>query len=349
MNLLRILLFFLVLTTLVPAGQAEAIPPPELVRIGSVFAQVLAFFFVFFSSALFLLRRKIGLFWSALRGRTIRVLVVASPFLVIAAAFAATVLYVKGQNKEVLAVSPAPRDAATVTEGVMTVAGMQLDIADPSLRIDPRDAAKLLGDKGHVFIDIREPVEFSTRHVPGFTNLRVGDLLAGEEYRKLDKSKTVVLLCEAGERGSAIAVFLKLRGYNAVYVDKGIRGWQEKKLKFVGNTKMYLPDFRNKYKNVTHEEAKALFEQDRAVLIDVRSTAEFSRGHITGAINIPLVNMPYKDLENVLERIPKDKSVVGIAYDRFGAYYCKILGYLMDKKDVRYRGTLHIQQQNQSL
>jgi rhodanese-related sulfurtransferase len=252
------------------------------------------------------------------------------------------------KNRDLMALAPAG-NTVMVDDGIMTVAGMQIDITDPSLAIQPQEAAKYLSNKQYLFIDIREPIEFSTRYIAGFTNMRVGDLVAGEEYKKLDKKKTIVLICEVGERGSAIAVFLRVRGYQALFIDKGIRGWQEKKLKVVGSDKMNLPDFRNKYKTVTVEEAKILVSEGKAVLVDVRSPGEFSNGHLTGAVNIPLVNMPAGELEKALNDLPRDKKIVGVAYDRFGVYYCMILGYLMNQKSIDYGGTLKYQPKNQTL
>lgn len=42
-----------------------------------------------------------------------------------------------------------------------------------------------------------------------------------------------------------------------------------------------------------------------ATILDVRSTGEFAQGHIKGAINIPLDQLP-----NKLNKLPKDKPVI---------------------------------------
>ncbi|MEO7081434.1 MAG: rhodanese-like domain-containing protein [Flavobacteriales bacterium] len=42
-----------------------------------------------------------------------------------------------------------------------------------------------------------------------------------------------------------------------------------------------------------------------AVILDVRSTAEFASGHVKGAINIPLDR-----LQQQLKKLPKDKVVI---------------------------------------
>lgn len=45
--------------------------------------------------------------------------------------------------------------------------------------------------------------------------------------------------------------------------------------------------------------------KDGAVIIDVRTKAEFQDGHIKGSVNIPL-----QSLENNLSKIKKDKPVI---------------------------------------
>jgi rhodanese-related sulfurtransferase len=330
------------------AGPAAAIPPPELLRIGSVFVQALAVAVVSLSAVLFFLRRQLGRAFAALKsGRKAAIAAVA--LVVVVVAWAASAVYVKQANRRLLAAAPPAAKSATVTDGVMTVAGMQFDIADPSLAIAPREAAKLIGATNHALIDIREPVEFATRHVEGFVNLRAGDLLAGEEYRKIARDKTIVLLCEAGERGSAIAAFLRLRGYQASFIDKGMRGWIDAALPFAGSADMKLPDFPNKYAKLSAAEARVRLNGKRAVLIDVRSPAEFARGHVAGAVNLPLVNLPTADLEAALAKLPQDQEVIGIAYDRFGAYYCLIVGWLIDQRRMTYGGTLMMPPPEQTL
>jgi len=331
------------------SSTAEAIPPPEIVRIGPIIAQVLALLIILFTTAIFFLRTKIRVISDAIRRRRLKLLLLAIPILVAITALLGISAYVRKKNTDLMVLAPVAAKSATVGDGIMTVAGMQIDISDPSLAIQAQEAAKFLGNKQYLFIDIREPIEFSTRHIAGFTNMRVGDLVAGEEYKKLDIKKTIVLICEVGERGSAIAVFLRVRGYQALFIDKGIRGWQEKKLKFVGSDKMYLPDFRNKYKTVTVDEAKKLVTEGKAILVDVRSPGEFINGHLAGAVNIPLVNMPTGELEKALHGLPKDKKIIGVGYDRFGVYYCMILGYMLNQISIDYGGTLKYQPRNQTL
>ena len=56
---------------------------------------------------------------------------------------------------------------------------------------------------------------------------------------------------------------------------------------------------------VSVDEALRLWQAKEAILIDVRTPAEYREGHIPGVANIPL-----DELEKRLGEIPKDKKVV---------------------------------------
>ncbi|MDH5493163.1 MAG: rhodanese-like domain-containing protein [Myxococcales bacterium] len=56
---------------------------------------------------------------------------------------------------------------------------------------------------------------------------------------------------------------------------------------------------------ISGEEARRLVKESGATLIDVRTSGEFSGGHIPAAKNIPLQTLGTK-----LKKIPKDKPVV---------------------------------------
>ncbi|MGW8250135.1 MAG: rhodanese-like domain-containing protein, partial [Anaerolineales bacterium] len=43
---------------------------------------------------------------------------------------------------------------------------------------------------------------------------------------------------------------------------------------------------------VSLQDAKAAYDQDQAVFVDVRSGEEYQQGHIPGAVNIPLLDIP---------------------------------------------------------
>ena len=57
--------------------------------------------------------------------------------------------------------------------------------------------------------------------------------------------------------------------------------------------------------DVSVDEALRLWQNKEAILIDVRTPAEYRDGHIPGVVNIPL-----DELEKRMGEVPKDKKVV---------------------------------------
>lgn len=56
-------------------------------------------------------------------------------------------------------------------------------------------------------------------------------------------------------------------------------------------------------------EAKNLFDKEKGFFIDARSKTEYKKGHIKGAINIP-VGKIFQYLEKNISKLPKDKILV---------------------------------------
>lgn len=57
--------------------------------------------------------------------------------------------------------------------------------------------------------------------------------------------------------------------------------------------------------DVSVDEALRLWQNKEAILIDIRTPAEYRAGHIPGVVNIPL-----DELERRIGEIPRDKKVV---------------------------------------
>lgn len=74
---------------------------------------------------------------------------------------------------------------------------------------------------------------------------------------------------------------------------------------------------------VTGEAAHELVAKQGAFLLDVRTPAEFSEGHIDGATNIPV-----QELEARLASIPAKKDQDVVVYCRSGARSAKAAGML---------------------
>ena len=67
------------------------------------------------------------------------------------------------------------------------------------------------------------------------------------------------------------------------------------------------------YEEISQEEAKKLMDMENCVILDVRSSEEFSEGHIENAINID-----YEEIKENAEGILTDKNALILVYCRSG-------------------------------
>ncbi|GIU24927.1 rhodanese-like domain-containing protein [Shewanella schlegeliana] len=70
---------------------------------------------------------------------------------------------------------------------------------------------------------------------------------------------------------------------------------------FIGVIVITIKTSVSKVKNVDHQEATMMINKQDAKVVDVRGKEEFKKGHIVGAINLPLAdikNNQLKTLEN---------------------------------------------------
>ncbi|MCL1059359.1 rhodanese-like domain-containing protein [Shewanella sp. Choline-02u-19] len=65
---------------------------------------------------------------------------------------------------------------------------------------------------------------------------------------------------------------------------------------FVGLIVMVFKSSVSKVKNVNHQEATLLMNKQEATVVDVRGKEEFKKGHIVGAINVPLAEIKNNQL-----------------------------------------------------
>ena len=78
-------------------------------------------------------------------------------------------------------------------------------------------------DQGAPVIDVCEPAEFREGHVPGATNIPMGQLTA--RLGEIDPNRPVHVVCASGNRSSAMADVLTANGFDAMNVAGGTRAW----------------------------------------------------------------------------------------------------------------------------
>ncbi|MBI5783298.1 MAG: rhodanese-like domain-containing protein [Gammaproteobacteria bacterium] len=90
---------------------------------------------------------------------------------------------------------------------------------------------QLLNRENGVVVDVCEPREFSTGHVPSAINLPLSSLK--DRLRELDKykNKPVIVSCRSGNRSLKGAVLLRKHGFPTVYnLSGGLQAWERDNL-----------------------------------------------------------------------------------------------------------------------
>ena len=81
------------------------------------------------------------------------------------------------------------------------------------------------GRDRYQIVDVREPFEWEAGHIEGALHIPLGDLLAGREADRLDRSLPVVAVCRVGNRSELARVMLEARGVQAENLAGGMEAW----------------------------------------------------------------------------------------------------------------------------
>ena len=76
---------------------------------------------------------------------------------------------------------------------------------------------------GAIVVDVREPSEYATGHVPGARLIPAGEIRA--RLYELPRHSTVYLICANGARSLDLIPFMRAAGYDAFSVAGGMWGW----------------------------------------------------------------------------------------------------------------------------
>ena len=192
------------------------------------------------------------------------------------------------------------------------------------------------------FIDVREPEEQEVGALEGFTRVRYPDVIALRDKLELAEGR-VVLLCESGNRSSELCAKLAAMGIDCRFVVGGVGKWRaEGRTVSRSGTQAAaatrdVADFPNKQTLLDTADVKGLVADGNAVFIDVRYPKDFERGHLPGAINIPLRKLETGDMWAQLGSIP-NRPVVAACYDKRSCFYSLILGLRLHRLGHDFRG-----------
>jgi len=102
--------------------------------------------------------------------------------------------------------------------------------------ISPKEVKEHLNStsNGYLLVDIRDENEYNDWNIKGTINLPINHFIAvgdfssiKNELQKLPKDKLIVAICARGINSQVAASMLREMNYNAVALEKGMKGWNE--------------------------------------------------------------------------------------------------------------------------
>lgn len=88
------------------------------------------------------------------------------------------------------------------------------------------EEAKAMMDGDVVILDVREPDEFASGHVPGAINVPLGEVQPGRILPECpDLDKTVLVYCRSGRRSDMAGRIMAASGYRDVRNFLGVIQW----------------------------------------------------------------------------------------------------------------------------
>jgi rhodanese-related sulfurtransferase len=86
---------------------------------------------------------------------------------------------------------------------------------------------QLASEQPPLLLDVREPWEYSTAHIPNSTLIPMSEIPA-RAFNELDEDQPIVVMCHHGARSLSVANWLRERGFaKAQSVTGGIDLWSQ--------------------------------------------------------------------------------------------------------------------------
>ncbi len=341
--------FILVVGLNAAAQPAYAIPSPELV-IGSVssLAQVGAFFSALLGGGLLATGHRLkgrGAATSPLSRIAVLVLTLSCAFLLSANLYQYFDNRAESQARlQATLTRPAQTQSDTFRDPALSVTSFDNQTRHQNAVTTDEALSLLFGPETTpsdiVLVDIREGAENATGTIPGASHIRFPDFnLSGEEL----EGKQVLLFCHNGNRSSETCERLAKLGVDCRFIAGGLEKWIVEGRPFTDESVRSLadlraiPNFANSQTLLTTASVHALANEENSQFIDVRYPAEFARGHLPGAINIPLRALPTETLLAKIAQL-RDQPIIAPCYDRRGCFMAQVLGYELTKAGFDFRG-----------
>ncbi|MDD2534139.1 MAG: rhodanese-like domain-containing protein [Eubacteriales bacterium] len=200
-------------------------------------------------------------------------------------------------------------------------------ITDPvykNYKISEKDLKTMLDAGQKPFIlSVRKAEDFVKAHIQGAINMPYGKTTLND-LTKLPKNQKIIVYCYTGQTAGQTTAALRLMGYDAVSLNGGMgmtsnkpSGWANQAywtvssdpvLNAVKNYFVNMPS--HIYKIAEKEFVAKVTAGDAMVVLDLRSAADYAKGHVKGAISIPFGTA----ISDNLTKIPQDKDVFIYCY-----------------------------------
>ncbi|MFC1617915.1 rhodanese-like domain-containing protein [Patescibacteria group bacterium] len=158
----------------------------------------------------------------------------------------------------------------------------------------------LNGSDPMILLDVRRQLEYAETHIPGSTNIELGDLEVMKDY--LPNDIEIITTCDGSNcmRGETAAERLIDWGFKNVRNFRGgIKDWQAEAfpttIGIISETKYFeIP-------SVSSQDAFGQINAGTGItIIDVRNSSDFANGHLPGAENISFADIEAKVLSNAI-------------------------------------------------
>ena len=178
------------------------------------------------------------------------------------------------------------------------------------------DVVLALREAGAQILDVRDPAEYARAHLVGSINIGLNGSYATWAGTILDKDKPIVVIAEPAREAEA-AMRLGRIGFDSFvgYLRSGISALEERPELMTGTARI-----------TPAEAAAAMTSSDPPIVVDVRAAKELLKGHIAGAVNLPL-----NHLRERLDEIPPHRRVL---VHCAGGYRSSIAAGLMQQRGL---------------
>jgi rhodanese-related sulfurtransferase len=115
-----------------------------------------------------------------------------------------------------------------VVSGVMLVWPLIAKRFSSTKEVGVTDAVQLINRQDAVIVDVREPAEFKSGHIPNARNIPLGQV--GDRLKELEKFKArpILLACATGNRSATAGSTLHKAGFGQVFsLAGGMGAWQQ--------------------------------------------------------------------------------------------------------------------------